>query len=68
MKYLKIIIITGFLSSLLGCGKKKEVSENNPEIINSTIAKPVENITATEDQKERRAKSCLLYTSDAADD
>jgi hypothetical protein len=49
MKLLIIFFITGLLSALIGCGQKEKS--------NDTITKPVENITATKDQKERRSKS-----------
>tara|TARA_B110000902_G_scaffold265446_1_gene349771 strand:- start:176 stop:937 length:762 start_codon:yes stop_codon:yes gene_type:complete len=49
--------MTGFLSSLFGCGQKNNDSENISDSIIPTITKPVENISATSDQKERRAKS-----------
>ena len=47
----------GFFATLFGCGQNKS---NNTTSDNSTaqpITKPVENITATKDQLERRAKS-----------
>lgn len=47
----------GFLSSLFGCGQKNKKSENNSDPIYPNITIPVENITATIDQKERRLKS-----------
>lgn len=57
MNYLRIIMIMGFLSSLFGCGQENEKSENKSDSINPPITKPVENISATNDQKERRTKS-----------
>jgi hypothetical protein len=57
MKYLRLIIIMGFLSNLFGCGQSNQKSENSSETISPPITKPVENISATIDQKERRAKS-----------
>ncbi len=57
MKYLRIITIMGFLSSLFGCDLKNKKSENSSETINSPITIPVENISATSDQEERRTKS-----------
>ncbi|NMF38710.1 DUF4272 domain-containing protein [Flammeovirga yaeyamensis] len=47
----------GFISSLFGCGQENRKSENKSDSINPLITKPVENISATDDQKERRAKS-----------
>lgn len=49
MRRLEIILTIGFLTTLFSCGK------NNSE--NQSITKPVENITATNDQLERRARS-----------
>ncbi|MBB3701550.1 DUF4272 domain-containing protein [Flammeovirga yaeyamensis] len=57
MNYLRIIMIMGFISSLFGCGQENRKSENKSDSINPLITKPVENISATDDQKERRAKS-----------
>jgi hypothetical protein len=53
MKQFKAILIMGFFASLFGCGQNK-TSDN---LSNQTITKPVENINATKDQIERRAKS-----------
>ncbi|MDO5978956.1 DUF4272 domain-containing protein [Flavivirga spongiicola] len=57
MKYLRIIILMGFLSSLFGCGQKSKNPENSSDAINPPMTKPVENISATIDQKERRSNS-----------
>jgi len=57
MKYIRIILLMGFLSSLFGCGQKNKESKNNSNPINPGLTKPVKNISATIDQKERRAKS-----------
>lgn len=43
----------GFFDTFFGCGQNK-TSDN---LSNKTITKPVENINATKDQIERRAKS-----------
>jgi predicted small lipoprotein YifL len=40
-----------FFATLSGCDQKSKPTDNPP------MTKPVENITATEDQQERRAKS-----------
>ncbi|MFD2907625.1 DUF4272 domain-containing protein [Flavobacterium ardleyense] len=58
MKKLTIFIITmGFLSTLFGCGQNKsnDTTSDNSKI--GPITKSVENISATKDQLERRAKS-----------
>jgi len=57
MKYLKILMLMGFLSSLFGCSQKNKKAEKESDITTLPITKPVENITATIDQKERRIKS-----------
>lgn len=49
---LKTILLMGFLSSLFGCG-----SGSSDKNSTSQISIPVENISATSDQQERRAKS-----------
>jgi hypothetical protein len=49
MKRLTIFFITSLLSAFIGCGQNEKS--------NNAITKPVENITATKDQKERRSKS-----------
>ena len=51
MKYLRILILMGLVSILFGCGKEKKINSE------SSITKPVENISATLDQKERRSAS-----------
>lgn len=45
------------LSSLLACGQSGTNSGNNKQPSEERITKPVENISATEDQQQRRAKS-----------
>jgi Domain of unknown function (DUF4272) len=58
MKHLTIIVTMGFLSILFGCGGKNKANKNsNDSTTESTITKPVENITPTKDQKERRIQS-----------
>lgn len=52
MRQLITILTMGFLSTLLGCGQNK-----NKTTTNQPASIPVENITATKDQAERRAKS-----------
>lgn len=52
MRGLKIVLTMGFLTALFGCGQNKS---NNSATQPTT--KPVENITATKDQLERRARS-----------
>jgi len=49
----------GFLATLFGCGEKSK----NTDTVNPPITKPVENISATADQKERRAKSEKICNS-----
>lgn len=58
MRKLSIILTMGFLTTLFGCGQKDKSNDSTTD--NSTtppITKPVENITATKDQIERRLKS-----------
>lgn len=58
MRTLKIILAVGFLSTLFSCRQNKvDSSATQP------ITKPVENITATQDQLERRARSEAYCTS-----
>jgi len=59
MKGIKIILLIAFLTTLLGCGEKAK----NSDIVHPTITKPIENISATADQKERRAKSEKICNS-----
>jgi len=47
----------GILSTLFGCGENKSKNINSENPTTQSITKPVENITATKDQLERRAKS-----------
>ena len=47
----------GFLATLFGCGQNKSNDINAENSANQPMTKPVENITATKDQLERRAKS-----------
>ncbi len=53
MKYLRLIAIMGLLLSIFSCGQKNK----NSKIVDQPVTKSVENISATEDQKERRAFS-----------
>lgn len=57
MKRLTTILTMGFLATLFGCGQNKSNNTNAKNSANQPITKPVENITATKDQLERRAKS-----------
>lgn len=57
MTFFKTIILVGFLSSFYGCGQNNEELETKSDSTSLTITKPVENISATNDQKERRVKS-----------
>ena len=57
MKQLKIILTMGILSTIFGCGQNKSKSESSDQPKTQSITKPVENITATKDQIERRTKS-----------
>lgn len=54
MRQLSIILTMGFLSTLFGCGQKGQSNETSTTL---PITKPVESITATKDQQNRRAKS-----------
>lgn len=57
MKSLFLLLITGFFTTLFGCGqtKDKDKKSNTPE--KATLSIPVENITATKEQAARRAQS-----------
>ena len=57
MNKLKVLITMGFFSTLFGCGQNNSNKNNSDNSLNQTITKPVENITATKDQKDRRTKS-----------
>lgn len=63
MKHLKILAIIFFLLCLLQCCQKTNNPKVKNEIIKSTITKPVENISATKDQKERRNESEIICKS-----
>jgi hypothetical protein len=52
MRRLKIILTVGFLTTLFSCGQNKSNSSAT-----QPMTKPIENITATKDQLERRARS-----------
>lgn len=47
----------GFFATLFSCGQNKSNNTKTDNSTNQPITKPVENITATKDQLERRAKS-----------
>lgn len=47
----------GFLATLFGCGQNKSNNTTTGNSETPPITKPVDNITATKDQSERRAKS-----------
>jgi hypothetical protein len=53
MKQLTTLLTMGLLASLFGCGQNPK----NKNSENQIITKPVENISATKEQIERRAKS-----------
>jgi len=53
MNHLKIVLLIVSFLSLFGCGEKNK----NTGTIDTPTTKPVENIVATKDQKERRARS-----------
>jgi hypothetical protein len=57
MKLSTTIITMGFLATLFGCGQNKgsNTTSNPPEVL--PITKPVENITPTKEQLERRSRS-----------
>ncbi|MBK7882422.1 MAG: DUF4272 domain-containing protein [Chitinophagaceae bacterium] len=57
MKRLTTILTMGFLATLFGCGQNKSNDTTSDNSTTQPITKPVENITATKDQLERRAKS-----------
>jgi len=57
MKKLTIILTMGFLATLFGCGQNKSNNTTSENSTTQPITKPVQNITATKDQLERRAKS-----------
>lgn len=51
------LLIIGILSIILGCGQNKYNGPTNDSATTEKITKPAENITATKEQLERRAKS-----------
>lgn len=57
MNPLTIILTMGLLATLFGCGQNKTDNTTPDNLTNQPITKPVENITATKDQIERRARS-----------
>lgn len=57
MKRLTIILTMGFFATLFGCGQNKSEKTTTDNLTSQSITKPVENITATKDQIERRSKS-----------
>ncbi|WP_100841397.1 DUF4272 domain-containing protein [Flavobacterium sp. 5] len=57
MKRIKTILTMGFFATLFACGQNKSNNSVPDNMETSPITKPVENITATKDQIERRAKS-----------
>jgi hypothetical protein len=57
MKQLIIIFTMGFFAALFGCGQNKSNNSTTGDSTVQSITKPVENISATKDQLERRAKS-----------
>ena len=57
MKRLITILTVGFLSTLFGCGQNKSSNTTSENSTAQPITKPVENITATQEQLERRVKS-----------
>lgn len=57
MKITKTIFTMGFLATLFGCGQNKSNNTTANNTSTAPITKPVENITATKEQLERRAKS-----------
>jgi hypothetical protein len=57
MQKLTSILITGLLATLFGCGQGKTNSSIPDSLTTQPITKPVENITATKDQQDRRSKS-----------
>jgi hypothetical protein len=52
MRKLITLLTMGFLTTLFGCGQNKDKNTTN-----QPASIPVENITATNDQTERRARS-----------
>jgi hypothetical protein len=57
MRNLKTILAMGLLTTLFGCGQKNSKSNKTDNSTLPPITKPVENISATKEQIERRAKS-----------
>lgn len=57
MKKLKALLTMGLLTTLFGCGQNNSKSNTTENSATPTITKPVENISATKEQIERRAKS-----------
>jgi hypothetical protein len=57
MNQLKIFLVFGLVPFLYSCGQQTKSSGKENEVDNQPLTMQVENISATEDQKERRAKS-----------
>jgi hypothetical protein len=57
MNGLRIILTTVFFATLFSCGQNKSSNTTSDNSITHPITKPIENITATNDQLERRTKS-----------
>jgi Domain of unknown function (DUF4272) len=57
MKLKTTLLTMGILSMLFGCGQNKSKDNNSDKLETPEITKPVENITATKAQRERRAES-----------
>jgi hypothetical protein len=57
MKNVKTILTMGLLTTLFGCGQNNSKSNSTNNATKLPITKPVENIAATKEQIERRAKS-----------
>jgi hypothetical protein len=64
MKNLKFIVIMGLSSILFACGQTNKSKTKDNTLSDTTMTKPVENITPTEKQRERRSQSeayCKSY-------
>lgn len=57
MKQLTTLLAIGLFASLFGCGQNSSKSANSDNSSTQPIRQPVENISATKEQLERRAKS-----------
>jgi len=57
MQKLTFTLTMGLLATLFGCGQGKTNNTTSDSLTTEPITKPIENIIATKDQRDRRFKS-----------